>query len=92
MLESSTYRYILQQGIEQGIERGIEQGERKNAVNSILNVLDARFRVGAEQTLKLSLEGITDLQRLEQLLRTAAQAENFEAFMRTLITNGNSAS
>ena len=87
MLESSTYRYILQQGIEQGIE----QGERKNAVNSILNVLDVRFRVGAEQTLKLSLEGIADLQRLEQLLRTAAQVESFEAFMRTLITNGNSA-
>ncbi len=87
MLESSTYRYILQQGIEQGIE----QGERKNAVKSILNVLDARFRVGAEQTLKLSLEGIEDLQRLEQLLRIAAQAENLEAFMRTLMTNGNSA-
>ena len=84
MLESSTYRYILQQGIEQGIEQGalrqgielgieqgIEQGERKNAVKSILNVLDARFHVGAEQTLRLSLEGIEDLQRLEQLLRTA---------------------
>ena len=41
--------------------------------------------------LRLSLEGIDDLQRLEQLLRTAAQVENLEAFMRTLITNGNSA-
>ena len=87
MLESSTYRYILQQGIEQGIE----QGERKNAVKSILSVLNARFQVGAEQTLRLSLEGIDDLQRLEQLLRTAVQVESLEVFMRTLITNGNSA-
>ena len=87
MLESSTYRYILQQGIEQGIK----QGERRNAVKSILNVLDVRFRVGAEQTLKLSLEGIEDLERLDQLLRTAAEVENLESFMRTLISNGNSA-
>ena len=87
MLESSTYRYILQQGIEQGIE----QGERKNAVKSILNVLDVRFRVGAEQTLKLPLEGIEDLECLDQLLRTAAEVENLESFMRTLIANGKSA-
>ena len=91
MLKSSTYRYILQQGIEQGIEQGIKQGERRNAVKSILNVLDVRFRVGAEQTLKLSLEGIEDLERLDQLLRTAAEVENLESFMHTLITNGNSA-
>lgn len=83
MLESSTYRYILQQGIEQGIE----QGARENAVKSILNVLDVRFHVGAEQTLKLSLERIEDLHRLEELLRAAAQTESFAAFMRTLITN-----
>ena len=39
MLESSTYRYILQQGIEQGIE----QGKKQYAVEAILTVLDVRF-------------------------------------------------
>ena len=84
MLESSTYRYILQTGIEQGIE----QGERKSTVKSILKVLDTRFRVGTDQTLQLSLEGIEDLQRLETLLETALRTESLAAFMQTLGTNG----
>ena len=29
MLESSTYRYILQQGIEQGIEQGMNKASNK---------------------------------------------------------------
>lgn len=80
MIESSTYRYILQ--------KGFEEGERKGAVKSILNVLDARFHIGTDQTLQLSLEGIEDLQRLKSLLRTAAQTESFAAFMQTLVNKG----
>ena len=88
MIESSTYRYILQKGIEQGRQEGIEEGRQQTTVENILNVLDARFRIGTEQTLQLSLEGIEDMQRLKVLLRTAAQAENLASFMRTLVTNG----
>ncbi len=84
MLESSTYRYILQEGIEQGRQEGRQQ----NAVESILDVLETRFRIGTDQTLQLSLESIEDLPRLKALLRTAAQAESFAVFMRTLVTNG----
>ena len=84
MLELSTYRYILQKGFE----LGFELGERKKAVENILEVLDARFHIGTDQTLQLSLEGIEDLQRLKSLLRTAAQTESFAAFMQTLVNKG----
>ncbi len=80
MLESSTYRYILQ--------IGFEEGRQQTTVENILNVLDARFHIGTEQTLQLSLEGIEDMQRLKALLRTAAQAESLASFMRALVTNG----
>ena len=84
MIESSTYRSILQQGIEQGIE----QGERKSTIKSILKVLDTRFHIGTDQTLQLSLDDIEDLQRLETLFETALHAESLAVFIQTLITNG----
>ena len=96
MFESSTYRSVLQKGFEKGLEegreegrqQGIEQGERKNAIKSILKVLDTRFHIGTEQNVQLLLETIEDLQRLEVLLQTAVQAESFAAFAQTLLTNG----
>ena len=76
MFESSTYRYIF------------EQGQRENAVKYILSVLDARFRTGTDEELQLSLEAIEDMQRLETLYRTAVQTDSVEAFMQTLTENG----
>ncbi len=91
MQESSVYQYIIEKGRAQGIEQGIELGERRNAVESILELLRIRFSVGTIETLKPTLDGINDLQQLKQLLREAAQAENLEAFIHTLETYSNSA-
>ena len=80
MFESSTYRYIF--------EQGQQEGQRENAVKYILSVLDARFRTGTDEELQLSLEAIEDPQRLDTLHQTALHAESLEAFMQTLTENG----
>ncbi len=76
MFESSTYRYIF------------EQGQQENAVKNILSVLDVRFGIGTDQTLQIELEQIEDIQRLEALHRTAVQTDSVEAFMQKLTENG----
>ena len=83
MQESSVYQYI----IEKGIEQGIEQGERKNAIESILELLNIRFRISKTGTLKPAIESVDDLQRLRQLHRAAAQVQNLEAFIHILETD-----
>ena len=85
MLESSTYRYILQQGIEQGIE----QGERKGVLASLIDVLESRFQPNEVQTLKPALENIKELQVLKQLHHQALQVPNLEAFRSVLSSNGS---
>jgi hypothetical protein len=75
MQESSVYQHIIQ------------QGERKNAIESLFAVLTIRFGENQVQRVKPTLEGIEDLQRLKQLLPTALQAQNLDAFKQTLETN-----
>ena len=85
MLESSTYRYILQQGIEQGIE----QGKKQHAVEAILTVLDVRFQTDVAEKLKPFLSAVDDLQRLDQLHRVAAQASSIDEFTHALLNLEN---
>ena len=98
MLESSTYRYILQQGFEIGFkegfeigfEEGFEIGARERTIDVILEALEIKFEARGVQTLRPMLEAIEELQRLKDLRRAAMQLPSLEAFMRTLMTNGNS--
>ena len=76
MFESSTYRYIY------------EQGQREITVKYTLIVLDVRFGIGTDENLQIALEQIEDIQRLETLYRTAVQTDSVEAFMQTLTENG----
>ncbi len=76
MFESSTYRYIF------------EQGQQEIAVENILSFLDARFGIGTDETLQIALEQIEDIQRLKALVRTAAQVDTLEAFRQKLTENG----
>ena len=78
MQESSVYQYI------------IEKGERRSTIEGILELLDIRFHVNIEATLKSAIESIEDLQRLRQLRREAAQAQSLESFIRTLETDNGS--
>ena len=76
MLESSTYRYILQQGIE--------QGARESTIEGILETLEIQFRASDVQALQPLLESIEELQHLKDLRRAAMQVPNLDAFKRLL--------
>ena len=81
MLESSTYRYILQQGIE--------QGARESTIEGILEALEIQFRESGVQTLKPMLESIEELQHLKDLRRAAMQVNSLQAFKTLLASNGS---
>ena len=80
---------ILEQGIEQGIkqgtEQGIEQGIEQGLLESIREVLELRFGVGAAEPSATHLQAIGgDVQRLKQLHRAAIQAPDLDAFRQLL--------
>ncbi len=72
-----------------GIQEGRELGVRENAIHALMAVLDARFQDCDVQILKPTFEAITDLQFLNQLLRTAAQASTIDEVTRTLVHHRN---
>ena len=92
MKHSSIFQRLMQQpltearqeALQQGREEGIELGEQKRAVAALIAVLDARFQEQEVALFKPTFEALTDLQLLEQLLRTAAQAATFDDVMQTL--------
>lgn len=89
MRESSVYEHLLQTAGEEYYQQGIEQGARRNAIKSLVKVLEFKFDGRAVQALRPALESIQDLQRLEELHDEALRAETFEAFTHTLGMNGN---
>ncbi|MDE0425591.1 MAG: hypothetical protein OXN25_12065, partial [Candidatus Poribacteria bacterium] len=66
-----------------------EQGALQTAIKSIFDVLEFKFDGRAVQAFRPAIESIQNLQRLEALHHEALRAETFEAFARTLSTNGN---
>ena len=74
----------IEQGIEQGREEGREEGERKSTLASILDVLEIRFGLSEAHPIADRIAAIDDLQRLKQLLRSAIQVSNIEAFEQML--------
>ena len=88
MKHSSIFQRLMEQPLtearQEGIEKGREEGARENAINNLIAVLDARFHEQEVVLFKPTFEALTDLQLLEQLLRTAAQASTFDDVMQTL--------
>ncbi len=84
MRESPFYDRVVQRGIEQGIEQGVARGAREASIGSILRVLTARFPQHNPQPVKQALDTILDLDRLSELVQTAALTPSFEAFLQTL--------
>ena len=78
--ESSLFQSLTQQSRAESREQGREQGLRE----SILDVLEIRFDLPASHPLSARISAIDDLQHLKQLLRTAIQVPNIEAFQRVL--------
>ena len=77
IMQASPFYQELQQRF---LQQGVEQGTRDN----ILAVLTARFPNGDVETVKPTLEAISDLEELNQLLRTASLTGSFEAFRQAL--------
>ena len=76
MRESSFAQYLKELFLEQGIEQGIQE--------SIREALEIRFDAGVANQFAGRIAVIDDLQRLKQLLRSAVQVEDIEAFQRAL--------
>ena len=82
--ESSLFQSLTQQGREESFEQGREQGEKRSTIEAILDVLEIRFDLSEAHPLSTRITAIDDLQHLKQLLRTAIQVPNIEAFQRVL--------
>ena len=76
-MQASPFYQELQQRF---LQQGVEQGTRDN----ILAVLTARFPHGNVETIKPALGKISDLEKLNELLRTASLTGSFEAFLQAL--------
>ena len=72
MRESSFAQYLMQ------------RAGRERTVEAILEVLEVRFDPNAANQFASGIRAIDDLQRLKQLLRSAAQVTDLAAFQRVL--------
>ena len=84
MQESPFWQRQRERFMAQGIEQGIEQGAKAATLKNLLVVLNTKFHVEAVRALTPALKNIDDLQRLEQLLLAAVNAESFEVFTEEL--------
>ncbi|MDR2116614.1 MAG: hypothetical protein LBP87_09580, partial [Planctomycetaceae bacterium] len=96
----------LKLGLKQGIERGRAEGEAKGRVEgravgkaegevegrieAIISILDVKFGEVSE-TIRSSLCVITDVNRLQELVRFAAKCDTFEEFSKKLKLKSKSA-
>lgn len=80
MHASSVIRHYTEQGLKQGIEQGIEQGERKEALESLIDILEFNFSTNEVQTIKPILENIDELQQLKQLRHQALKVSSIDEF------------
>ena len=71
---------------EAGRKEGIVQGVKERAIEDLLEVLEIRFACAPSHPIADRLAAIDDVQRLKQLLRTAIQVSDLEAFQQALDT------
>ena len=65
-------------------QRQVEKITRETTIKHILTLLKSEFQAEAVNDLTPSLQNITDLQRLEQLLLAATKAQSLDAFVQML--------
>ena len=73
---------VIQHWTEQGREEGREEGMRKEAYESLIDILEFHFPPDEAQTLKPILENIEELQQLKQLRHQALQVSSLDEFRR----------
>lgn len=93
MQESSVYKHLVETADEEryqrGLQHGAELGARQNALEFLFGVLECKFDSNAVRLLLPSLENISDVNVLRQLLDAALRVQSLEAFAHTLGMNGN---
>jgi predicted transposase YdaD len=77
---SVTVQWLLERGAERGIERGVAKGLLEARRDDVLAVLESRFGA-VDERLRGRIHGILDSVELQKLLRRAASAPSFEAFL-----------
>lgn len=89
MNNSSVYEMIIERGMVRGIEQGKQLGTKAGTIQSILDLLDKRFKMSTAPVLTPLLEPIEDLQLLRQLFHEAIEVEHLENFVRSLRSDSN---
>jgi predicted transposase YdaD len=77
MKESSTYQYIIQEGIEQGIEQGRTQEARR-----LLLIMGGKRFGEPDAQVQAALDKITSPQQLEQLAARLFEVESWQELLR----------
>ena len=88
-MAQSMAEVLFEEGKVQGIEQGIERERREGAIRHILVVLKTKFAADIVNVLTPAIENIDDVERLEQLLPAAVEAQSLEAFARILHEGGS---
>ena len=88
-MAQSMAEVLFKEGKVKGIEQGIEQERRESAIKHILVVLKTKFAADIVNVLTPAIENIRDVERLEQLLPAAVEAQSLEAFARILHEGGS---
>ncbi|MFQ6063454.1 MAG: Rpn family recombination-promoting nuclease/putative transposase [Methanosarcinales archaeon] len=84
MLESVTYKEIIEKGIAQGIIKGEEIGIKKGKIDDIILLLRARFK-RVPRAITTKIRAIKDSTTLEELIVAAATSNSLEEFEKHLI-------
>lgn len=88
-MAQSMAEVLFEEGKVQGIEQGIERERREGTIRHILVVLKTKFAADIVNVLTPAIENISDVERLEQLLPAAVEAQSLEAFARILHEDGS---
>ncbi|MBW3598927.1 MAG: hypothetical protein KY475_16845 [Planctomycetes bacterium] len=80
--ESTTYQYIIEQGMEEGKKKGIEEGQRQEARKMLLLTGEGRLgKPGA--SVATALDKIDDLDRLHRMSRRLWDVESWKELLKT---------
>ena len=88
-MAQSMAEVLFEQGKVQGIEQGIEREKIDSTIRHILVVLKTKFSADIVNVLTPAIQNISDVERLEELLPAAVEAESPEAFAQILHEDGS---
>jgi predicted transposase YdaD len=80
MKESTTYQWIIEQGMKEGMKEGVKEGALKEARNMILMVGDAHLGKPSAAVKKLINE-ISDLERLHRMSKRLLKVETWQELL-----------